>query len=258
MFIEERHQEISEYIKEHGKILISEITEKYNISDESARRDLRLLEQKGLCKRTHGGAIKLSQIKVSAPADRSYEDMPIYPTYKEIAIEAIKHIRENDVIYITSGSFGHIIMQFLPKDIHYTIVVNSVDLGQELRTFNNADIYVAGGKMRQSGSIVDSIAAEFISRMHFDICFITGAGLSADFGLSNGTDETAAFQRTVINNSRQKILLMPGVKVGVNAFIKVCDAKNFDLVITDWNCNEEHISVLEEKGIKVIIAEEKQ
>ena len=50
MFIEERHQEIYQYIQEHGKILISEIATKYNISDESARRDLRLLEQKGLCK----------------------------------------------------------------------------------------------------------------------------------------------------------------------------------------------------------------
>lgn len=57
MFIEERHNEISEIIRVNGKIKISEITEKYGISDESARRDLRLLEQKGICKRTHGGAI---------------------------------------------------------------------------------------------------------------------------------------------------------------------------------------------------------
>ena len=54
MFMEERHQEISDIIKTNGKITIAEITSKYGISDESARRDLRLLEQKGICKRTHG------------------------------------------------------------------------------------------------------------------------------------------------------------------------------------------------------------
>lgn len=50
MFIEERHQEISDTIKANGKITIAEITSKYGISDESARRDLRLLEQKGMQK----------------------------------------------------------------------------------------------------------------------------------------------------------------------------------------------------------------
>lgn len=258
MFIEERQQEIIEHIQKHGKILIAEITTKYNISDESARRDLRILEQKGLCKRTHGGAIKLSQIRISSATNRDYGNMPIFPTHKQIVAEAIKLLKPNDVIYLTGGSLGYLMLQYIPKDIHYTIVVNSIDLAQALREWTVADIYVVGGKMRTSGSVVDSIAIEFISRMHFDICFITGAGLSADFGLTNGTDETAAFQRTVIKNSRKRILLMPSVKVGVNAFIKVCEADNFDLVITDWNCNEEHISALEEKSIKVIIAKEKQ
>ena len=69
MFIEERHNEISEIIKVNGKITISEITEKYGISDESARRDLRMLEQKGVCKRTHGGAILAGQVRSSPPTD---------------------------------------------------------------------------------------------------------------------------------------------------------------------------------------------
>ena len=55
--------------------------------------------------------------------------------------------------------------------------------------------------MRPSGSLVHSLANAFVSRMHFDLCFLTGAGLTAGFGLSNGTDETAAFQRTVLQNS---------------------------------------------------------
>ena len=62
MFMEERHQEIVDIIKTNGKITVSEITAKYGISDESARRDLRILEQKGICKRTHGGAIPARQI----------------------------------------------------------------------------------------------------------------------------------------------------------------------------------------------------
>ncbi len=256
MFIEERHYEISESIKENGKITITEITEKYHISDESARRDLRLLEQRGMCKRTRGGAISVRQIGLKPPADRDFQTMPIYENYMEIARSAVAKIRENDIIYLTSGSFGHIAVSFLPKDIRYTVVVNSVDMGKELRTFDNIGVYVTGGKMRQSGSLVDSLAVDFISKMHFDCCFLTGSGLTADFGLSNGTDETATFQRSVIKNSRKKYLLIPGIKVGENAFIKVCNADEFDEIFTDWECIEEQIIALEEKGIKVTVAEE--
>lgn len=251
MFIEERHQEISEIIKTNGKITVAEITDKYKISDESARRDLRLLEQKGVCKRTHGGAIAAPKVSVRPPVDRNFEKMPVFDNYREIAREAAGMICENDTIYLTGGSFGYIMVSFLPKNIKYTVVVNSVDIARELRSFDNIDVYVAGGKMRQSGSLVDSLANEFVSRLHFDLCFITGAGLTVGFGLSNGTDETAAFQRAVIKNSRKKCLLLPGVKIGADSFIKVCDAETFDLIITDWDCVEEQLLAIEEKGVKI-------
>ncbi len=256
MFIEERHFEISEIIKDKGKITVTEIKEKYNISDESARRDLRLLEQKGVCKRTHGGAISVRQIGIKPPADRNFETMPIYDNYREIACAAVNKISENEIVYLTSGSFGHIAVSFLPKDIHYTVVVNSVDMGKELRSFENIDVYVIGGKMRQSGSLVDSLAVDFVSKFHFDCCFITGSGLTFDFGLSNGSDETASFQRAIIKNSRKKYLLMPSVKIGANAFIKVCNADEFDEIFTDWECFEEQIVSLEEKGIEVTVVKE--
>lgn len=256
MFMEERHQEIADTIKANGKITVAEITSKYGISDESARRDLRLLEQKGICKRTHGGAILSAQVGVRPPANRDFGAMQVLDNYKEIARVAAGKIKENDIIYLTSGSFGYIMLSFLPKNMHYTVVVNSADIGKELRNFENIDVYMTGGKMRQSGSMVDSLATEFVSKLHFDLCFITGSGLTAEFGLSNGTDETATFQRTVIANSKNKYLLMPSTKIGNNAFVKVCGADAFDCVITDWDCVEDQIYAIEEKGVEVIVVEE--
>lgn len=255
MFMQERQKAIADTIAANGKITIAEITAAYGISDESARRDLRLLEQQGVCKRTHGGAILPQQVSVRPPVDRKFETMPIFPNYREIARHAAQQIRKDDIVYLTGGSFGHIMVRYLPQDFHYTVVVNSVDLGKELRDFELLDVYIAGGKMRRSGSVTDSLAAEFVSRLHFDLCFLTGAGLTADFGLSNGTDESAAFQRTVIRNSRRRCLLMPSAKVGVNSFIQVCAADVFDCVITDWDCVEDQIAALEDQGIRVVVVE---
>lgn len=182
--------------------------------------------------------------------------MEIFDNYKEISRNAANMICENDIVYLTGGSFGYIMLSFLPKDIHYTLVVNSVDIAKGLRDFNNIDVYLASGKMRQSGALVDSLATNFVSNLHFDLCFITGAGVTADYGFSNSTDETATFQKAIINNSRKKYLLMPSTKVGVDSFVKVCEVDKFDSIITDWDCIEDQVVAIEEKGVQVIVVAE--
>ena len=256
MYAEERQQQIAALIEEKGKVSIAELAEMYGISGESARRDLRALEQQGLCKRTHGGAIRPTQVSVLPPRDRNFDEMPIFDNYDRIAAHAVALIHPGDMVYFTGGSFGFLMLRHLPADLKCTLVVNNADIANRLRAFPNIDVYVAGGLMRKSGSIVDSMAREFMSRLHFDLCFITGGGLTADFGLSNGTDETASLQRQVMHNARKKVLLMPAQKVGTDSFVKVCDAADFDVLITDWDCVEDQIAALEDKGIQVIVVDE--
>lgn len=256
MFMEERHQKLSETIAAQGKITIAEIAATYGISEESARRDLRLLEQRGLCRRTHGGAIALTSVRTVASPDRDYATMPVFANYRAIASMAAHEICAGDVVYLCGGSFGRAMLEVLPRGIAYTLVVNSVDLAKALRDFPEVEVYLAGGKMRTSGSIVDTFATEFVRHLHFDRCFLTGSGLTAAFGLSNGTDETATFQRAVLANSRRRTLLMPGIKLGQNGFVKVCEANAFDAVITDIEAAEDQIAALEEQGVLVAVAEE--
>ena len=257
MFMEERQQQIAALISEQGKVSIADIVKQFGISGESARRDLRLLEQQGLCKRTHGGAIRLQQVSVLPPRDRNFDEMPIFDNYDLIAKAAASLIKAGDMVYLTGGSFGFLMLRHLPRDMRYTLVVNNADIASRLRSFDNIDIYVAGGRMRQSGSIVDSMAREFMSRLHFDLCFITGGGLTADFGLSNGTDETASLQRQVIRNSRRRVLLMPSGKIGpgTDAFVKVCDAAEFHTLITDWDCVEDELTKIEELGVAITVVQ---
>ena len=183
--------------------------------------------------------------------------MPIFANYDRIAAHAVTLIYPGDMVYFTGGSFGFLMLRHLPADLKRTLVVNNADIANRLRAFPNIDVYVAGGLMRKSGSIVDSMAREFMSRLHFDLCFITGGGLTADFGLSNGTDETASLQRQVIRNSRRKVLLMPSQKVGADSFVKVCGASAFDTLITDWDCVEDELVKLEEQGVAVTVVPEK-
>ncbi len=253
MFIEERHQAILQSVQTNGRISIGEIQERFGVSVDSARRDLRLMEERGLLKRTHGGAIPLQQVNALPPRHRDLN--VVFDNYAVIAKKSAEFIRENDVVYLTSGSLGFIALKYLPRNFPYTLVLNSPALASEFKFWDNVTVYITGGKMRMHSttSVVDSFAAAFVKNLHFDLCLMTGAGFDAEFGLSNGTDETAEFQRAVIKNSRKNILMMPNHKIGFRAFIKVCDADKFDTLITDWDAAEDELNKIEEKGVKVIV-----
>lgn len=258
MYMEERQQEILRKIEEMGRITIGEITEQYGISNESARRDLRLLHEKGLCKRTHGGAIKIGVVNTRPPREHDMKNMNRLSNYEEIAKVAATMVRENETIYITSGSLGFLMLDYLPRNISYTIVINSPVMADMVKMWNNIEVYLVGGKMRMNGtgSIVDAMARNFISQLNFDKAFLTGGGVEASFGFSNGTAETVEFQRTIIKQSRKNILMMPNQKVGCKAFMKVCEVNEFDMLITDWDSPEEELTKLEDVGVEIILVKE--
>lgn len=258
MFIEERQQEIAEIIKANGKITVNEITEKYLISDESARRDLRMLEQKGICKRTHGGAITMRQIGYSKPAGCTCRDFTDVKTnYLEIAKKAVSMIKENDVVFIMAASVGYLMVQNIPENLHIRVVTNSIILAEELRTRENISTILLGGEMNNKGSLYDSFAVEMIKKLRFDKCFITSACISADFGLSIQKSQAISFWNTVLDSSKTAVGLYPTEKIGFDSIVSICPVERLDSLITDWNVAEdEQIEAIEEKGVEIIIVEE--
>lgn len=255
MFIEERHQGILKFLNENDRITISDIQQKFNVSLDSARRDLRILEEKGLLKRTHGGAIPVQKVRVHPPIKSTARDTCIGNIYFDaIAKKAVEYISENDSVYICASSVGYLMTKHLPENIKFTVITNSIVVADELKYRENIETYVVGGKMRSRGFMSDALAMDFIKNMRMDISFISGAGFSAKFGLSNTTHETAMFQRTVIENSRKSICLMPNNRLGFEGFAKVVDAKSFDILITDWEALDEEISSVMDCGVEVVLA----
>lgn len=257
MFMEERHQAIIDIVNTQGRISIGEIRDQFDVSLDSARRDLRILEEKKLLKRTHGGAIPLPQVGQHTPGCRwNASDLSVADNIDAIAQRAVQYIQPNDAVYITSGTVGYAMIHHLPQDMDYTVVTNSVDMAYALKTFDRVQTYMIGGRMRPNGRIVDAFAQEFIRNMRLDLCFLTGAGFTAAFGTSNGTAETVAFQRLAADSARRCIALFPAQKVGHEAFLQEVPAQQFDILITDAQAAESELNALEDMGVQVVIADD--
>ena len=206
MFIEERHEQILKMLEERGRVSIGELQEMFAVSDDSVRRDLRLLEEKRLLKRTHGGAIAMRQVGTTRPRGTTSRDMEsVYPNYLAIAKKAVSMIQPNDVIYLTWASVGFLMAQNFPENVPCKVVTNSIVLAEELRAKPTVGVLFAGGTMDTKGVCADDFPYSCIRNMRFDKAFITSSFLSAAFGLSINSPASASLIRASIESARYVI-----------------------------------------------------
>lgn len=256
MYIEERHQAILEWLRQNGSISTADIQKKFMVGYETAKRDLRILEGKGLLKRTHGGALPMRQVAASRPANATIRDYgEIKANYFSIAVKAVKMIEQNDVIFLSPVTVCYFIAQNLPEHFKVKVVTNSIIIAEELRGRENVSVILLGGEMDKRGSCYDAIAIETMKMLRVDKCFISAAAISPEFGMSIQKTSAIPFFNAVMDSSKKKIGLFPKEKIGFDSIVSISPAERLDILITDWDVCMEDRDAFTEKGIEVIVVE---
>lgn len=255
MFIEERHREILKRLNASGTITTAEIQRLFGIGYDSAKRDLRILEEKGLLKRTHGGAISLS-------APERKETLRIVkderPDIVSIARYAVSLIKPDEVVFLPASPVGLQMVRGLPDGLSVRVVTNSLALAEEARQRQGTKVFMIGGELDDRGCATDSFATETIRRIRMAKSFITTAGVSAGFGISVQKSVSVAFWNAVIGSSSAVIGLYPSERFGVDSVFSVCGAQRLNCVITDGRADTSRISEFAESGVKVIVADNQE
>lgn len=255
MFIEERHREILKRLNASGTITTAEIQRLFGIGYDSAKRDLRILEEKGLLKRTHGGAISLS-------APERKETLRIVkderPDIVSIARYAVSLIKPDEVVFLPASPVGLQMVRGLPDGLSVRVVTNSLALAEEARQRQGTKVFMIGGELDDRGCATDSFATETIRRIRMAKSFITTAGVSAGFGLSVQKSVSVAFWNAVIGSSSAVIGLYPSERFGVDSVFSVCGAQRLNCVITDGRADTSRISEFAESGVKIIVADNQE
>jgi DeoR/GlpR family transcriptional regulator of sugar metabolism len=253
MFSEERREEILRLLHKNGRILAKELADMFEMSIDSIRRDLSIMEEKGLLKRTHGGAVPAGKVRnTPTPESLSSRYGEGTPLQNAISRKASTFIQEKDTVFISGAGIHFGMLKYLPE-FPFTVVTNSIRIADNLKERTHIDAYLIGGKVKRSGNITDSLAYDFIRQFSLDLCFITGGAISKN-GISTATPEVASFGRSAIEISRKTICLAPHEKLGIDAFAKLGPITPIDILITDEEATIEAIEDIESKGVKVIIA----
>lgn len=252
LFSDERRQEILKVLEENGRVLAKDLADKFEMSIDSIRRDLSIMEEQGVLKRTHGGAIPVTNVRnMAQPPSSRYGEGSDYQN--AIAGLAVSFIKENQTVFIGGAAIHYVMLKLLPRDIKFTVVTNSIEIAYYLRDLSNIQTYLIGGNVKSSGNITDALANEFAQQFNFDLCFATAGALSSK-GLSTATPEVSVFHKTIYDNSRKVIALIEHYKVGKDMFSSMYPIKKLNIIITDEETANENIEALNAQGVEVIIA----
>lgn len=257
----ERHRFITEILSQRGRILVQELAQLCRISLETARRDLALLERRGILQRSHGGAVfaqhaasGTSSVPSQIEQGESFRDRSNQsPDSKtRIAKRALQLINPGDCLLLDSSSSSWFLARQLP-DIQLVVLTNSVHIIQTLAVKANVRVIGLGGEYSAKyedfvGVLAEQMLKEFVINKLFFSCH----GISPEGGIRESNEHHARLKQQMLLSSEHKILLADASKFGRRSFARICHYREIDTLITDHLEDEEFRQELAWSNVNVI------
>lgn len=244
-----RKTRICKLLNETGAVKVDELAEMFEVSFETIRRDLKLLDKKGLLVRVYGGAISKDSNDIGTSfVKRAKSNVG---DKQQLVEMAISQISEHSVIGLDASSSSWLLAQSLPN-IECTVVTNSINIINALEKKNKIDIISLGGNYSEKyKSFYGSIARETLEQMSLDICFISCVGIDLNSGVWDSNEYNHEIKKSLIKISNRVILIADRSKMNKRSLLKICDVKSLDHLITNSSFESDDYISLNENNIAV-------
>ncbi|MBD7910744.1 MULTISPECIES: DeoR/GlpR family DNA-binding transcription regulator [Clostridium] len=251
MLPRERLEIIKQIVKRDKKLYVSKLSAKFDVTEETIRRDLEKLETEGLVTRTYGGAILNSQ--------HTNEEIPFMKRsstnleFKEaIALKAVNLIEQGSTIVADSSSTVLETMRLLKDRTDITIITNSVE-ALILLSDSSVNVLSTGGNLKhRSKSLQGSISKNTISNYNVDVALVSCKAIDMNKGILESNEAEAELKKVMIEQASTIILLVDSSKFDRTSFVKMFEYKDIDYIITDEEPSEEWKEFFELNNIEVI------
>jgi len=249
----ERQRRIVEEVGKRTSVRVVELAGAFQVTDETIRRDLDALQEKGLLIRSHGGAVATvensQELHYSARETRNLKEKVA------IAREALARIMEDDTVILDSSSTALQLARSIP-DRRLTVVTNSIRAAMDLSGKPSVRVISTGGTLLASSlSYIGPLAEKCLENYHVNKAFLSCRGFSPREGASDANESQGILKRKMLDRADERYLLVDSAKIGVMSLSVWAQARDFTCVITDAGVSSATVSELESAGLLVIRAE---
>ncbi|MWV43729.1 DeoR family transcriptional regulator [Paenibacillus sp. HJL G12] len=243
-----RHEKIMEALLTSKEVTVTELSEILNVTGKTIREDLTRLEEQGLIRRIHGGAVlaqadQFGILPSKEPISR-HLDMK-----RSIAAAALKRVQPGDIIALDGGSTTLEIARLLPNQ-QLTVITNDVYVISELSKKDKINLVVPGG-YRVRNILTGPEAVAYVKELNIQKAFISATGIHLEHGLTIYTGELIAFKRALIDTAREIIAVVDHHKFGQTALRTFAQLRELHSLITDNELSGESLEQFRAAGIPI-------
>ena len=255
----QRRQDILKLIVDHGSGAITELSNRYGVSEMTIRRDLKALEEEGYVRVTHGGAIHVAALR-GEPLYAAKKHQNIAQKDRIARYAASHFVDDDDIIILESGTTVTSMVKFLTSRQRLTVVTNGLFTTYELRSLlPNATVICTGGILRDiSYTFVGPVAERFFQEFYARKLFLSAIGFMPETGLTDPQMIDTQVKKAMINAAAQVIVLIDSTKFGVRSFTPVIPTNEIDVLITDEGAPASALEALRRQGVDVHVVPEMQ
>ena len=214
--IQARREGLTSLLQKEGYSSVTELSQRFSVSEATIRRDLDVLQEENLLTRTYGGALLEYDALFVPFYQRNAQQRSLK---KRIAHSAVKFIEGASSIFLDAGSTVFSIAERIAElDLEsLKLVTNSLPAAEGLASKGSSEVHLIGGRLLPHQLVVVGPGASIgLSSWHFDLAFLSAEGMNAD-GLWNSQDDISNFQRHVCGRSSRSVLCLDGSKLGQTA-----------------------------------------
>ncbi len=252
MTITERHQYILQELQRKGRVSIQELSDVMLVSGVTIRKDLKMLEDKKLLFRTHGGGSLHNPYAMERPINE--KQFINAPEKEQIGKAALELVGTNDSIMIGSGTTVFELARQLHPKRPLTVITPALKVALELSDRSKVEVLQLGGLLRENSSSVAGTFAEYaLSLLSCGVLFLGVDGIDMEFGFSISNLTEAGLNQKMIRTAQSVAILADHTKFGKRGIAKICSFEEVQYVVTDAQAPKEAIAELEDLGIQVLI-----
>ena len=242
-----RREEIEKYIFINEEVHVNELAKLFDVTPETIRADLALLEQKGVLHRTHGGAV-IRMYNSETPMEIRKKERT--EQKRSISYEAINYVKDDDFVFIDASSTAFTLGRLLRLRKNLTIITNSYDLLMIIANSDHKVIFLGGVYSRLGKRTEGSYAVDMIDSLSYDVAFIGMDGCAGIDGPATIIEDARNINRHVMKRSKRNVLISDNTKFHKDAKYQFAKFEEFDVLITDKL--PEDVTI---KGVKIIQTE---
>lgn len=253
--MEERRRLILKYVEEEGEVRVANLSKRFRCSEVTIRNDIKTLDQEGVLKRVHGGAVALEKART-----RKYSAESIYRNTEQkrkIAACAYKFIEDRDTIIIDDASSSFYLALHIKEhpEKRLAIVTNSLLSANELAGLDHVDLYMIGGNVGgHLAATMGDDALENMERFRVERAFIGVHSINLDVGITSIATPQMQIKRAIFKMSHKVYVLADSSKFGGGYLSVICPMKDVYKIISDDGVSKENMKKAQEEKVSLVIA----